>query len=52
MLLFGTAFYNGNIRTFGDVEYEQVAEDGGKGDTDPLRSSTPVTMVSPSLMRY
>ncbi len=52
VLLFGTAFYNGSVRTFDDVEYAQIG-DGAADDKDLelVSSAPPATMVSPSLMR-
>ncbi len=50
VLLFGTAFYNGSVRTFQDVEYAQIGEGVADKDCD-LDSAPPATMVSPSLMR-
>lgn len=47
MLLFGTAFYNGSIKTFDDVSYEAIGGD----DVKSHGMQTPVSMASPSLTR-
>lgn len=50
-MLFGTAFYNGNVRTFADVQYDPIAENGKDGESSVEMGRVPATMASPSLMR-